>query len=359
MWPIDWPRSDRWNTDCIGEVVQGENDMKRLLQRRIVTGLILVGTGLCFAGAPQVWSDPPGVLTGHTDAAYGLDFSPDGSLLAVGSYDNTVSLWSVAEKRRLATLAGHADQVFRVAFSPDGDQLASASGDGTVAIWDVKTFQQVAALAGQGPPLIDVAFSPDGDRVATAGAQVELWRDGRRLWATAGRRHYFSLAWSPDGKTLAAGRRGTIELYQVSAQEQPAPNLKVELSTGAGMIYDLAFSPDGTRLASACSDGHATLWRVDDWTRAAQVQADKYALFAVEFAADGRRLFSGGRERVLAAWTVPELTASGQRYGPEETILSVAASPTDDHLAVGTYEGKVHLWRTPPPTGRSEAGLAD
>lgn len=64
-----------------------------------------------------------------------VKFSPDGKLLATGSFDRTIKLWDTASGQELATLTGHGDRVWRVAFSPDGKTLASASADRTVKLW--------------------------------------------------------------------------------------------------------------------------------------------------------------------------------------------------------------------------------
>jgi WD40 repeat protein len=64
-------------------------------------------------------------------------FSPDGRLLASGSYDKTIKLWDVATGSLVRTLSGHTDDVYSVAFSPDGRLLASGSGDETIRLWDI------------------------------------------------------------------------------------------------------------------------------------------------------------------------------------------------------------------------------
>jgi WD40 repeat protein len=64
-------------------------------------------------------------------------FSPDGKFIISGERDNTVKIWDVAKRWKLATLTGHNWQVSSLSFSPDGKWLASGSFDGTVLLWEV------------------------------------------------------------------------------------------------------------------------------------------------------------------------------------------------------------------------------
>jgi hypothetical protein len=106
-----------------------------------------------------------------------LAFSPDGSLLASGSFDKTVRLWSVSDGKLLHTQEGHTASVLGVAFSPDGKTLASGSVDGTVRLWRVADGSPIRVLQGHTDFVYAVAFSPDGKTLASGGADnaVRLW----------------------------------------------------------------------------------------------------------------------------------------------------------------------------------------
>jgi hypothetical protein len=129
-------------------------------------------------------------LTGHTDAVNGVAFSPDGTLLATTSADQTVRLWDVATGQpRGGPLEDHTGAVRSVAFSPDGTLLATASADQTVRLWDTATGQPHGApLTGHTDAVWGVLFSPDGSLLATASQDrtARLWNPSFGSWMPVG-----------------------------------------------------------------------------------------------------------------------------------------------------------------------------
>ncbi len=104
-------------------------------------------------------------LTGHYDFVSGLAFSPDSSLLASGSMDGTIGLWSTVTGQQLAVLPGHMEEVTDVAFSPDGRTLASVGHRESVKLWHLATHRELLSLDFARAGLF-LQFSPDGRHLA-------------------------------------------------------------------------------------------------------------------------------------------------------------------------------------------------
>ena len=96
----------------------------------------------------------------YDDGVGGMAFSPDGTLLALYSFDSEIHLWNTVTRTEQFTLTGHSGNITSVAFSADGTRLASGSWDNTVRIWNVTTGEQQALLEGHSNGILCVAFNP-------------------------------------------------------------------------------------------------------------------------------------------------------------------------------------------------------
>lgn len=230
-----------------------------------------------LAGSVRLWQVDDGALQqtlSHDSAIRSIAFSPDGSLLASGGWDGIVRLWQIPDGRLLHPLEGHTDWVSSVAFSPDGAILASGSNDGAVRLWDVSSNVLLDTLPSTHTSVSSLAFSPKGNTLAIASFDqgISLWgiADGVRLVSLPYADPLWSLAFSPSGSHLAAGLDGKVNLWRIDGenvvkeaevhllQAQSAP-LKQEDMTS---VLSVAFSPDGATLAGGLRDGRVKIWDV-------------------------------------------------------------------------------------------------
>lgn len=97
--------------------------------------------------------------------AYRLNFSPDGTRIAVVGRERGVNVYDVATGNRILTLSDNAGQVHDVTFSPDGARIATAGADGLIRIWEAESGRELLTLIGGGSAVNRILFSPDGKRI--------------------------------------------------------------------------------------------------------------------------------------------------------------------------------------------------
>jgi WD40 repeat protein len=249
-------------------------------------------------------------LAGHTGAVSGLAFSPDGSTLISGGSDGTIR-WQQAEGGEPGPVIASGAAVRDLALSRDGHWLAILTDDENVELYDVTARQEIRTLSGRGLSTTGIAFAPNGQLLATlspGGAEVQgsviLWdvATGKELHRLSTPLQSSDLAFSPDGTRLAWGLYDAIQLWDVFAWRE-ALTLK---PTDGAYVGVVAFSPDGRLLAAADNVFLIRLWDLQSGQMLTTLGGHTGPITHLIFSADGRMLISIARDGAIRLWGAPE-----------------------------------------------------
>ncbi len=309
----------------------------------------------CEGAGVMVWEVGTGKaqqLTGYSYGVSDIAFSPDGKLLASGytlHWDSEqpidIILWDLQTKAESTRLAGHAGMVNEIAFSPKGDQLASGGLDGIARLWN--TTGGVSTIILEGYPM------PKDASMQMGGSTLDMLPVS-------------SLAYSPNGSVLAVGGGsfwggpGWLELYDTVTGKKIASfkPTDCEFPCVAGLeVHDVAFSPDGSLLASVNGDGAIRIWDIANGNQLRTI-SDTHSLTYLAFspinnilaagefwsaANEGEDMLEEDMRGGVHFWNVD----SGERLdlldSGVESVNSIAFSPDGKLLAVG-HAQSITLW---------------
>ncbi|EMD37020.1 hypothetical protein CERSUDRAFT_155454 [Gelatoporia subvermispora B] len=290
-------------------------------------------------------------LIGHADDVNSVVFSPQGDIIASGSDDTTVRLWSPKNGLpSLSLLTGHKAAVNSVAFSPDGERIASGSRDGTIRIWDVKTGSTTGDSIKGETPIFSVAFSHDGRRVAygSKDAAIRIWDVETSkihleiLHAHEGPVH--SVAFSPDDHQISSGSGdGKARTWNAETGGSPITTF----SSHTNLVLSVSYHPKLARIVSGSADCTVRIWDTgttdpvtphpltghSDWVRSAV------------FSLDGALVVSGADDSTIRVWDAETgQMVAGPFSGHDQEVAAVAFSPDNKRVVSGSFDNTVRIW---------------
>jgi WD40 repeat protein len=322
-------------------------------------------------GVVRVWDvNKGGVVKRFVGHTWGVDcvaFSPDGNQLASGEGDfmlngkggnegRTIILWDVASGQVIRKFVGHPDGIQSVKFSPDGHSLASAGGDGAIRIWEVASGRLARKLPGDRPGVSCLTFSPDGTRLISARGNkifalrrpqeswpIQIWdvASGQVVQTLAGHNEMvFSVAISRDGTRLAsASGDRTVKVWDLATGQAVRT-----LSGHGGGVGSVAFHPDDIHLASADAEKVIRVWHVPTGRVVRTLLGHTEYIAEVTFRPDGTRLMSAAWDGTIKVWGMAAGRTGRHLTGHSEAVAGIAFRPDGTCLASASDDHTIKIW---------------
>ena len=327
-----------------------------------VTGVMFSPDGRLIASSgtdqtARLWDAATGEelyqLTSHTDLVLSIAFSPDGEYLATTSADGTAKIWEAGSGKEISTFEGnnsHNNWILSAAFSPTG-LFATSSPDDTV-VWELKTGQEILRLE----KAFYLEFSPDGRFLAGKDLGiVQVWdvsdpdspKYGQviQTFSSADSDIGTSFVYSPDGDFLLTISVDHTEVIVWNA-ENGRENYRFACSPGG---YEIAFRPGGEQIAVTGANGinFCNLSPGQEWLTFSDYRDRVYN---VSFSPDGTRLYTAARNDGLKIWNLEDI--SSETYGQlilhmdaqGDGISDAVPSPDGTLLAISRESGMVQIY---------------
>lgn len=298
-----------------------------------------------------------GVLRGHQSYVYAAAFSRDGELLASGGWDRTIRVWNPHTQRQVSLLKTELPVIDALAFGGDQHNLI-AHGKVREKVsrtewWDVQRGEMVGSVEGTAwPPLL--TRSDDSELVVGFDPQTLMAEVWKPILKTVERKMIdpsdFLATYSaraPIDAELRAKLVNDAELFILSRDRQRWDALHPIVWTGKFRVSPPAIQP--TLIAAPDSATNVVfVWDVDSRALVATLRAHTDEVFAVAWTPDGSRLATAGRDQMIRLWDTQTWDEVAQLYGHTSYVWSLEFSPDGSQLASASGDYTVRIWNTTP-----------
>ena len=308
-----------------------------------------------YAGPIQLWNPDTGenirTLHGHTGSVGFIVFSRDGRYIAsAGRYTGNVRIWDVETGENIQTLEGHGKYAYAAGFSADGKHVVTGSDDDILRIWNVNTGAQEQAIDGSEKSIATFAYSPDRKEISVAhnDGDIKIWSIEKETFVQTlkGHTRYIeSLTYSPDGRLLVSGSMdNTARIWDLDTGKT------LHTLEHDGWVDHIDFFPDKDTIATHGTSSVVSLWSAETGEFLRTIPETLQDVHALAYSPDGEiiashsykwRLWMGG---TIDIWSADDGKRLRTIRGHTEGVRSIAFSPDGKQVASGGYHGGIRIW---------------
>lgn len=280
-------------------------------------------------------------------------FTPDNKrlLTTTGQWHKKEQKWigevrvcDASNGKIVQTLMGHSETIECADLSRAGKHLATGSDDRTAIIWDLATGKEVHTLTGHRGPVLGVSFNGDGTRLATAGDIIKEPKKIDDKKKEDKKKKDKKDDKKDDGKKEVvepAGPGAEIKIWDTATGKE------IRTLTGpTRSITSVAFSPDGKRIAAGSLDGTIRVWDADNGKELLQMKGHE-GVWGLAWSPDGNKIATSGWDETIKIWDAASGKELGSIYGHERTVTTLAFSPNGQRLASGGIDQTINIWNIP------------
>ena len=291
-------------------------------------------------------SDAPGRrVDTHATAMWGAVFSPEGSIFATVSSDQTLRLTDAVSLETKEIFRGHEHEIWCVAFSPDGKLMASGGKDCKVMVWYPEPEKRITTLPNRG--ILRPFFSTSGDQFITIsppGTESLVWRmNGTEPPQSVPGR--WAIGFAPDGKQLVNWAAEGKALEFVEPGSTNAVIVELEGASERRKTSQFhGFAPDWKVFFADDESGRVRIWDTATGRLRQSIKSPPPPLSSSAFSADARYLALGAQQENTVHFYDFKSGEETILTGHRGAVRGLSFSPDGNLLASGSLDGTIRLW---------------